>query len=126
MGLSAGLDRLAERGAEVAFTCAVDGVFLDRAHVEWALARVGPGSAAWMPETQVGERVIPHPLAGALLVRPAVGQARALLEGGERSAKALYAALDALRSREMPDAGALRGCNTEDEWAAARRELGVL
>jgi molybdopterin-guanine dinucleotide biosynthesis protein A len=124
VGLSAGLDLMAARAVEIAFTCAVDAVFLDDTHVAWALARAGDG--AWMPETEANGRAILHPLAGALPVPVAAVRAHELLEAGERSAKALYAALDATRSREMPDPGALRGCNTAEEWAAAQRELGVL
>lgn len=124
VGLAAGLRRLAELDVELAFCCSVDGVFLDRAHVEWALVQARDG--AWLPETETDGRRVPHPLAGALPVKPAAARAPELLAVGERSAKALYAALGATRSARVPDASALRGCNTEADWVAARRELGGL
>lgn len=125
VGLGAGLENLHADGVVVTFACAVDAVFMSPEHVRWALGQIEESCVGWMPESDEQGRMIVHPLAGALAVAPARRAAQSLLANGERSARALFAELGAVRSRQYPDARALRGCNTAEEWEAAVNELSV-
>lgn len=130
-GLATGLQTLDELGVELAYLGACDAVFLTAAHVRHMLDLLAQDRrhAAVVPETgplDDGTRVL-HPLSGAVRVHVARTTAAALLQSGQRAARALYAGLAARRIgvASLPDPRVVRGCNTPEEWAAAVAELGA-
>jgi molybdenum cofactor guanylyltransferase len=123
-GLAAGLEHLAARGVALACLAGCDALWLGPAHVRFVLERLRacPEHDAVVPEEQGpdGERVM-HPLCGAVRVAPASRAARALLQAGQRAARALLLELSALRLpvAALPEPRVTRACNTPEEWAAA-------
>jgi molybdopterin-guanine dinucleotide biosynthesis protein A len=111
-----GLEQLEREGIEHAYVGAGDAIGLVAAHVAFVLDRLaGSGAAAVVPVE--GETV--HALAGAVRVGEAIAAARRSLARGERSMRAWLAALDAapIAVEELPDADALRPCNTPADLA---------
>lgn len=128
-GLAVGLEALAVRGIRLAYVGAGDAVFVDAAHVRWMLDTLAADvrHAAIVPESgpfDDGSRVL-HPLSGAVRVPVARATVAALLQSGQRAARALYEGLAARRIgvASLPDPKAVRDCDTPEEWAAALAEL---
>lgn len=123
-GLAVGLERLAARGVALACLAACDALWLGPAHVRFVLERLRaePERDAVVPEEEEadGGRVL-HPLCAAVRVAPASRAARALVEAGQRAARALLLELSALRVpvASLPEPRVARACNTPEEWAAA-------
>lgn len=124
-GLSVGLEHLAARGVELACLAACDAIWLGAEHVRFVLERLRalPGHDAVVPVDEPGPdgfRVL-HPLCGAVRVAAACRAARALLEVGQRAARALMLALSAhgLPVAALPDPRVATACNTPQEWDAA-------
>lgn len=128
-GIAAGLSALAAHGIALAYVGAGDSVFLDTAHVRWMLDVLAADRrhAAVVPESgpyDDGSRIL-HPLCGAVRVPVARTTAAALLESGQRAARALYLGLAARRIAvdSLPDPRVVRDCDTPQDWADALAEL---
>ena len=128
-GLAAGLEQLAARGVALASLAACDAVWLGPAHVRFVLdaLRAGPELDAVVPEDEPGpdgSRVL-HPLCAAVRVAPACRAAHALLQAGQRAARALLLALAArgLPVAALPEPRVTQACNTPQEWALALAAL---
>jgi molybdopterin-guanine dinucleotide biosynthesis protein A len=123
-GLAVGLEQLAARGVTLACLAACDALWLGPAHVRFVLGRLraAPEHDAVVPEEVApdGARVL-HPLCAAVRVAPASRVARALVEAGQRAARALLLELRALRLpvASLPEPRVALACNTPEEWAAA-------
>lgn len=128
-GLAVGLRHLVEREVDVACLAPCDALWLDAAHVRFMLRTLGRDRefAALVPETGPladGTRVL-HPLCGAVRVEVAWQTARALLQSGQRAARALLLGLNARRIAvaTLPQPRVVEGCNTPEQWARAVAEL---
>ncbi len=128
-GLAAGLGHLVEREVALACLAPCDALWLDAEHVRFMLRTLEQdrGHAAIVPETGPladGTRVL-HPLCGAVRVEVAWQTARALLQSGQRAARALLLGLNARRLAvaTLPQPRVVEGCNTPEQWDAAVAEL---
>jgi len=128
-GMAAGLELLATRGVVLAGLAACDAVWLGPAHVRFVIDRLRahPELDAVVPEDEPrpdGSRVL-HPLCGAVRVAPACRAAQALVQAGQRAARALLLELSAqgLPVAMLPDPRVTRACNTPEEWAQALAAL---
>lgn len=128
-GLATGLGLLHERGITVACLAPCDALWLDAEHVRFMLRtlRHDREFAAVVPETGPladGTRVL-HPLCGAVRVEVAWQTARALLQRGQRAARALLLGLNARRLAvaTLPEPRVVEGCNTPEQWERAVAEL---
>ena len=128
-GLAAGLERLHAHGVAVACLAPCDALWLDAEHVRFMLRTLDQDRehAALVPETGPladGTRVL-HPLCGAVRVEVAWQTARALLQSGQRAARALLVGLHARRLAvaSLPQPRVVEGCNTPEQWERAVAEL---
>lgn len=129
-GLAVGLEHLLARGAALASLATCDAVWLGPAHVRFVLERLRerPEHDAVVPVDDApradGSRVL-HPLCGAVRVAAACRAARALLESGQRAARALMLALSAhgLPVAALPEPRVTAACNTPEQWAEALAAL---
>lgn len=125
-GLAVGLEHLAARGVALACVAPCDALWLGAAHVRFVLAqlRASPGHDMVVPQDDAprpdGTRGL-HPLCAAVRVGPASRAARALLESGQRAARALVHALSARRLpvATLPEPRVVQACNTPEQWAEA-------
>jgi molybdopterin-guanine dinucleotide biosynthesis protein A len=124
-GMAVGLEHLAARGVALAGLAACDAVWLGPTHLRFVLEqlRAHPELDAVVPEDEPrpdGTRRL-HPLCAAVRVAPACRAAQALLQAGERAARALLHDLSArgLPVAALPDPRVTWACNTPEEWAEA-------
>lgn len=122
-GAFAGLVAAGERGAEVAYLGAVDAAWLTTRHVDAMLETV-QRDAACTGAVPYDDGVW-HATSGALRVDVATDASRRLLTAGEGALWRLFDEVGATRVSvaALPDASALRGCNTPADYADAVREL---
>lgn len=127
-GVSVGLEAL-RSSADVAYLGSCDAPYVTQQHIRYVLQTLasGPRFAAVVPETgpdDDGRRIL-HGLCGAVRVPEAHRTAGALLQADQRSLTALYTALPTRRLgvSELPDARAIRDCNSPAQWEAALAEL---
>ncbi len=131
-GIAAGLLHLEARRVPLAALAACDAVFLGPEHLSFMLRtlREDRQYAAVVPETgpaEDGTRLL-HPLCGAVRVGVAHQTSRALLQSGQRAARALYLGLAARRVAvtSLPEPRVVRGCNTPEQWSQAIDELQAI
>jgi molybdopterin-guanine dinucleotide biosynthesis protein A len=122
-GALAGLALAQARGAVVAYLGAVDAAWLTTAHVGAMIEAVAcdraiAGAVPWADD-------VCHATSGALRVDVAVVAARAMFAAGERALWRLFERVGATRIAvaSLPDPQVLRGCDTPEDFAAARRAL---
>lgn len=128
-GLAVGLAELRARGVALACLAACDAIRMTADHVRFVLDALDP-----RPEL---DAVVPaddpaadgpaglHPLCGAVRVVAAEPVARALLQSGQRAARALYSGLRAHRIAvaDLPEPRVVEACNTPEQWARAVASL---
>lgn len=124
-GLAVGLQCLHERGIQRACLATCDALWLGAAHVRFVLEALveDHGRDAVVPVSEPegdGRRVL-HPLCGAVRVAAAEPVARALVESGQRAARALMLELRAhpIAVDALPEPRVVEGCNTPEQWARA-------
>ena len=126
-GLAVGLEAL-RTTADLAYLGSCDAPFVGPEHVRFVLQTLQDGPfAAVVPETGPdadGRRIL-HGLSGAVRVPEAFRTAQALLVSGRLALHLLYEALPCRRLalHELPDARAIRDCNSPEQWERARAEL---
>jgi molybdopterin-guanine dinucleotide biosynthesis protein A len=127
-GVAVGLEAL-RATADIAYLGSCDAPFVGPEHVRFVLQtlRDGPQYAAVVPETGPdahGRRIL-HGLSGAVRVPEASRTAQALLQSGRLALHLLYAGLPCRRLalHELPDARAVRDCDSPEQWEQARAEL---
>lgn len=127
VGALTGMRALVERDAELAYLGAVDTAWLSAAHVEAMLATLEQDASidAVVPESpaHADERRIVHATSGAVRLPVARDAAEALVQSGVRALMRLFDELAAHRvaPSSLPDADALRPCNTPQDLEAAER-----
>jgi molybdopterin-guanine dinucleotide biosynthesis protein A len=126
-GLSVALEVL-RTSADLAYVGSCDAPFVTPEHIRFVLQTLHDGPfAAVVPETgpDANGRRILHGLAGAVRVPEAFRTAQALLASGRLALHLLYEALPCRRLalHELPDARAIRDCNSPEDWQRALAEL---
>jgi molybdopterin-guanine dinucleotide biosynthesis protein A len=124
VGVVAGLERLAERGAERAYLGSCDAVALSISHVAFMLDTLAqaPELVGLVPRDLDG-RV--HPLASAVVVDAMLARAKAQLSRGDLRLQALFRGpqLRSIPAAQLPDPEVLAPCNTPEQWRALTRRL---
>lgn len=114
VGIVAGLERLAARGAAHAYLGSCDAIGLGDDHVAFMLAELDadPHASVAIVRDRAGRL---HPLAAAVRVGPVLAHARAALDAGERRLQRVFATLPApaiVEPAALPRPEALAPCNT--------------
>lgn len=126
-GIAVGLEAL-RTTADLAYLGSCDTPFVGAEHVRFVLQALhdAPELAAVVPASNdESGRSIVHGLSGAVRVSAALGAAQTLLRSDRRALHLLYEALPCRRLalHELPDARAVRDCDSPEQWEQARAEL---